>query len=256
MQAQNKININSINVTYRNNYFHDKPNEDYIIADDKNHIYILLDGVSVDRLNNQYPTPSPALEASKIFAETVYDFLIKNDYKNVLDLIKRSIILANIKLEEFNTINRFPFPAGTVGFVSVINNNTFYYSYIGDCFGRVISNGNITCFSEEQTYLVRINKNNLTTNEIRFDICNNIDHKYGYGVYNGDKGALNFVRYGSFTIDDDSLIILSTDGFEPYLNNINRYNIKKILHAASPENIGDGRVDDRSIIIIGKIKND
>jgi hypothetical protein len=41
-----------------NNLNYYKPNEDYIIVDDINQIYIICDGVTRDLINGKYPEPS------------------------------------------------------------------------------------------------------------------------------------------------------------------------------------------------------
>lgn len=245
-------NFTSQNATYRNNYFPDKPNEDIIIADDKKGIYILLDGVSVDRENGIYPNPSPALLASEIFSQSVYNTLASYDYKdtNLSSIIEASIKIANKELNIFNQKNKFPFKAGTVGIIAMTYNDTFYYSYIGDCFGRIISKNNVQIFTEEQTYLVRIHKKELTTKDIRFLICNNIKHPYGYGVFDGSLGALDFIRSGNIVISHNETIILSSDGYEPYLKNIQYPIPTNILTCAKNILDKNEKVDDRSIIII------
>lgn len=246
-----RFSFSSESVSYKNNYFLDKPNEDCVINDDLHGIYIILDGVSVDRENGIYPNPSPALEATKIFSSSVYNSLLEyNDSKNYLTNIKNAITEANLKLKHYNSINKFPFDAGTVGIVSILKENKLYYSYIGDCIGSVIRDKKAIIFTEEQTYLVKINKKKLTTNEIRFAICNNKSHPYGYGVYNGSCNALDFIRFGEIIIHENDIIVLATDGYGPYLNDIINNNYKTIFLSASPEMVGNKISDDRSIIII------
>lgn len=234
--------------TYKNTIYDDKPNEDFFISDDNNNIYILLDGVTVDRENGKYPNPSPACLASKIFAQKAYQYIKRNiNNRNCILLIKESIRYANNAICLFNKKNTFPFSAGTVGIISIIRNMIFYYAYIGDCFGRLIRNNNITVFTEEQTLLVKKNKKNLTTYEIRNLICNNPDHPYKYGVYNGDKRALDLISCGEIKLSYSDKIILSSDGCEyvfqenhPDLNNI--FDENKVIHV--------NNLDDRTATII------
>lgn len=241
----------SYGISYKNTYFIDKPNEDSIIFDDKHGIYILLDGVSVDRENGQYPNPSPALEVTKIFSEAIYSSLlnltISNNY--IAD-IKEAIINANKKVATYNLINKPPFDAGTVGIVSIIRDNYYYYSYIGDCIGRIVYEQYIDEFTHEQTHLVKVNKKNLTTREIRFDICNNINHPYGYGVFNGAQSAIAFTKFGKILLNNVKAIILHTDGYIPFIKKLSLDNIEGILTAAAPANLCQDKYDDRSIIII------
>lgn len=238
--------------TYKNTYFIDKPNEDVIINDDSRGIYILLDGVSVDRVKGKYPDPSPALIASRLFSENVYKYLINSGNKTDCNLlIEGAIKFANKKLALLNMQYKFPFNAGTVGIIAIINNNYLYYSYIGDCFGRIVSDTGTKVFTEEQTYLVKIHKKELKTNEIRFSICNNMHHPYGYGVFDGSQGALDFVRSGKLHIKENDIIILSSDGYEEYLKDI-LYPVPEDILTRAQYTID--KVDDRSILIIKREK--
>ena len=53
--------------TKKNTKEFDKPNEDYFLVDRNNGIFIILDGVTRDKIDGIYPDPSPACEVSKIY---------------------------------------------------------------------------------------------------------------------------------------------------------------------------------------------
>jgi hypothetical protein len=51
--------------TTRNNLDYAKPNEDYLIVDDKNKVHIICDGVTRNLIDGSYPEPSPSYLAAK-----------------------------------------------------------------------------------------------------------------------------------------------------------------------------------------------
>ena len=59
--------------TKKNTKEFDKPNEDYFLVDRNNGIFIILDGVTRDKIDGIYPDPSPACEVSKIFIDKAYN---------------------------------------------------------------------------------------------------------------------------------------------------------------------------------------
>ena len=219
--------------------------------DNINKIYILLDGVTVDRIDGKYPNPSPARDVAHLFGEYVYKIL-----STQIDLvypelaIKKAIYEGNLKIKEYNNTYNPPFDAGVVGIVSIIKDDIFYYSYIGDCSGRIFTEDYIDLFTIEQTRMVRENKKSLTTYEIRHIICNNINHPYGYGVWDGKSGALDFVVSGTKKISNGAYIVLSSDGYEELLSKLSFADIKLLLPLNASVVSSLSSRDDKSIIII------
>lgn len=201
--------------TVRNTKRADKPNEDLILIDEERGLFILLDGVSRDCENGAYPNPSPSLAVSRIFAQKCHQELASvKDSEQMLTALEHAVEAANKKVREYNANNPHPFPAGTVGIIAIIKNSTLFYAYIGDCTGLIIRDNWKNIFTEKQTENVAAHKNELSTKEIRYSICNNINHPYGYGVFNGDSGALDFVRYNVIPLEKGDAVLLFTDGME------------------------------------------
>ena len=204
--------------TVKNSRGLDKPNEDSVYIDNERNIVIVLDGVSRDRENGIYPNPSPAAIVTEIIRNSCVEYLEENmeHSSNTLSLLEKSMIYANDKVKLFNNENNLDFAPGAVGIVGLISKQVFYYAFIGDCYGRVISNGEVSVFTECQTEEIAKHKGQYTAREIRNYICNNPDHPCGYGVLNGVDTARCFIRTGQ--ISEYDRIILSSDGPEHYLN--------------------------------------
>lgn len=198
-----------------NNHDYPKPDEDHLVIDSENQIFIVLDGVSRDVINGKYPSPSPALEVTKIFAGEVRAVLAQA--KNLLTP-KESLIRAaeqgNHAVADYNRKKVWDFLPGTVGIISMIVDNKFHYAYIGDCSGHILHKDSIRHFTYPQTRLVREHVAELSADEIRNVICNNKEHPYGYGVFTGDRRALDFLELGEEVIQSGDSIILATDGMD------------------------------------------
>lgn len=244
-------NISISSGTIKNTKAPDKPNEDSYI--NNNNIFILLDGVSRDKENGIYPNPSPSEEVVKILTNSIYQYILKNqfNYNDINKLIKDSIINSNKLVKDYNMSKELSFKAGAVGIIMYLKDNKLYYNFIGDCVGITVTDS-INKFTYSQTDKVHEHSKEFTKEEIRNVICNNINHPCGYGVLNGDEKALDFVIEGIIDIKPNMSIILTSDGLEDYINSSN-IDIKsksssKILEEAIIKN--NINQDDRTIIKI------
>ena len=114
-----------------------KPNEDYFLVDRNNGIFIILDGVTRDKIDGIYPDPSPACEVSKIFIDKAYNYIMNVSSKesDYLKIIKNAFVEGNKEIEKFNHSYLGSFLPGTVGIIAIIKDNKLFYGYIGDCIG-------------------------------------------------------------------------------------------------------------------------
>lgn len=197
--------------TCKNSKASDKQNEDFVLYDGKEGVGLILDGVSRDRENGIYPSPSPAFRASKIFADSVLEKGEDDSAKGILK-IQNKIRRANLELKKYNAQLGHRFPAGTVGLVFSFERGCFHYGYIGDCYAAIIRDGSYRVFTECQTMMVAQHKKEFTSDQIRFDICNHISHPCGYGVWDGNENAMDFVKYGTIQIRKGDVIFMFTDG--------------------------------------------
>lgn len=199
--------------TCKNTKSEDKPNEDLAVFDSEQGIGMVLDGVSRDKENGVYPNPSPARIASQLFAKTI---LKKKVSKSSLGIekIREMICAGNEEIRKYNNELQHRFPAGTVGVVFEIKEDKFYYGYIGDCYASIIRDGMMKIITECQTTMVAKHKQMYSSDEIRFNICNHINHPCGYGVWDGNEGAIDFVKYGVINLIQGDVILVYTDGLE------------------------------------------
>ena len=199
--------------TCKNSKAQDKPNEDFVMYDEKENVGLILDGVSRDRENGSYPSPSPVLVASQIFADSVLKKMSCNVGTGILK-IQNMIYKANTELKKYNEQLQHRFPAGTVGIVFSFEQKHFNYGYIGDCYAAIIRDNRYRIFTECQTMMVSKHKKEYSADEIRFDICNHVSHPCGYGVWDGNSSAMDFVKYGTIQIMPGDVILMFTDGLQ------------------------------------------
>jgi serine/threonine protein phosphatase PrpC len=123
--------------TRRNNLDYVKPNEDYLIADDKNKIYIMCDGVTRDLIDGRYPESSPSYLAARTFAESVYRKLLLNSCTSCpFQILIDAVAWGNSRIAQLNSERikaRQKILPGTVGAVAQIIEDKIYYVYLGDC---------------------------------------------------------------------------------------------------------------------------
>lgn len=236
-------------ISYKNTYGVDKPNEDLAVFNAEKHFGMVLDGVSRDRENGIYPSPSPAAEACQLFASSINDSWAHDNFCE-LQFFPEAIRKANSALHYYNDLLQHRFPAGTVGIVFSILDYRLCYAYIGDCCGAFLREGRLRVFTESQTDMVKSHKKEFTSDQIRFDICNHISHPCGYGVWDGNAAAMDFVKYGEIQLLPQDAILFCTDGLEAELLQTNEKQLKDLsLTTLFSQKAVDG-LDDRTCLRI------
>lgn len=236
--------------TIKNTKIYDKPNEDFVLCDDERNIYILLDGVSRDKIDGKYPNPSPAREVTELFAREAYNYLEKKSGQYNLEQIKKAFVKGNEAIENYN-IKYNDFLPGTVGIICIVVEDRLLYGYVGDCYGRLVSKEEINIFTRCQTKEIAIHKKEFSSSEIRNKICNNPQHPYAYGVLTGQKEAMEFVVFGECSLTNVDMVFLSSDGMESYLSSLSRKDFlqKEANYYLECSIKGKGE-DDKAVIII------
>lgn len=115
----------------------DKPNEDCFRCDDINGIYIVMDGVTRDRANGNYPDPSPAKEVTELVTEALYGELLRQKEAGSFHL-RDAMMYANGAASQYNQEHpqvAADFHAGCVGIACVIAGSVLHYAFIGDSIG-------------------------------------------------------------------------------------------------------------------------
>lgn len=140
---------------------------------------------------------------------------------------------------------------GTVGIICIVDNGRLFYGYIGDCYGRIIRNNEIVMFTKCQTEKIATHRKEFSASEIRNKICNNIKHLYSYGVLTGQKEALDFVVLGEYSLNNDDMVFLSSDGMEPFLSSLSQKDFtKKEADYYLKNPVKEREEDDKAAIII------
>jgi serine/threonine protein phosphatase PrpC len=217
--VDNMMRIRVDTALSQNRLGHPKPLEDYVLIDNESKIFIILDGVSRDKVNGTYPNPSPSFEVSRIFSEEVLRFLKRVELlDDVKHWLKQAVLEGNKKIEEYNNRTSWDFLPGAVGIISLILGSKFYYMFVGDCSGRILRKGKTRLFTYPQTELIKKHRAEFSADEIRNMICNNKNHPYGYGVFTGESGVIDFLEFGVEPLHSGDLILLTTDGMDELLS--------------------------------------
>lgn len=251
---------------------YDKPNEDCALADNARQIYMVLDGVSrTPRPGCPYANPSPAAQAAELFASVTHAELRAGpDGTPPAERLRRAAAAGNAAVADFNrhTFPRIDYlennPAGCVGVLALIEERHLHYAYLGDSSGRLLfPDGTAGLFTSSQTApLSRVLPSlglsgDERTIHIRRDVCNNRHHQYGFGVFNGSPGAMDFLVTGSLPLTGIEVILLATDGLDPLLDTL----APSALLSLTPEELlisceriedqhPDLRSDDKTVVVI------
>ena len=236
--------------TQKNNKAPDKPNEDLSFFDEVSGFVLILDGVSRDRESGIYPNPSPAVEAASIIKEKSFEYFLANKNKDE-NVLFHSAQYANKEVEKYNIVRRLDFAAGAVGIFGWLLGDSFQYVYIGDCYGRVLYDGNVSCFTKCQTEQISKHVKEFSARFVRNEICNNPSHPYGYGVINGVKDAKYYMRSG--VINDFDRILLSTDGPESYISKCRFDELMLTTPEILINKSSHPNQDDMTVLIISKV---
>jgi len=252
------------------NSFSDKPNEDAFIRADPERIFIVADGVSRMRgEDNRYPVPSPAVTASRLLVETGFRFLreqrASGDELSTTDLAnalrKANEVIARYNAAELEKIEPGTTdPAGAVGLIAHLNGETLSYAYLGDVELRHVRSDTVRLITVNQTTaierLLRENKGTPNLEQmIRRSIRNNSHHPDGWGVLTGEDAAMDFIRAGEISIARGDRVVISTDGL---LHALNRDDA--LVRRGTPEDMiaamlaiearGEVRSDDKTLITL------
>jgi serine/threonine protein phosphatase PrpC len=245
--------------TRRNNQDYYKPNEDYLIVDNRNRIYIICDGVTRNLIDGRYPDPSPSYLAAKAFAESVYRNILLNLYSsNPIQNLTSAIICSNYRIAQLNSEKiraRQKILPGTVGVAAYIIRDEMYCIYLGDCSVWRFRNNKVERITNPQSQ-IKQQSNSLASFTIREDLYNNPKNPFGYGVFTGEDESLYFLKTAIIDIQKGDVFMLTTDGMDLIFQSDNLIRFRDndptslIDYAEKLELDSRGTSDDKSIITL------
>lgn len=243
-----------------------KPNEDYVIDDQENHIYIVLDGI-LRKAEEYHNFHSLSADVSEIFAKEMHSYLLKNKkdvvkFSDVSIMLKDGFKQANHAVQIYLEAHQEEWVGkeipGCVGIVTLLINQTLFYGSLGDCVGVLCRGDQKIVFSKKQTEFA-FRYLNLETDRKRLydEIVNQPQAPYGYGVINGNPCAVKYFDIGYLKIEKGDIVYLMSDGVSDYIeyNKVKTYKYQSLPHIIQGSNRQDEEMmkpyfDDKSIIKI------
>jgi serine/threonine protein phosphatase PrpC len=210
-----------------------KPCEDHLLADEKNGVFIIADGISRDARKGDYPTPSPAALCSEAFCKAFHATILSSPLcdTDMSSAMREAVTAANTAVKEMNERlglgsdfleNDF---GGTVFSAVVIKDGVLYYAMIGDCSIRIQSDSKVELLTCAPPTPIGRNvpqdagavQQSTAYRREHFRNHGGPGEPNHYGVMNGESGALPFVVYGSQPVSGIKRFVISSDGVEPLL---------------------------------------
>jgi serine/threonine protein phosphatase PrpC len=216
-----KLYLNMTSATRQNTRDFSKPNEDFLLTDEENGIFIILDGIT--RVHAEYdeiPGYSAAAEVNKLFSDVVYGYIKANLTKrDIRKVITDAMILGNQKIAQFRTqkpLDQWQFYPGTLGIVCVLRGRKLHYAYVGDCLGMLLRGSTKIFFGEQQT--VKASDLHKPTKAERYDLyCNHPENELSYAIFNGDDTTAAGIESGWLDLYENDRVFLVSDGVAPYI---------------------------------------
>ena len=211
-----------------------KPCEDYLIAENEQRIFILMDGATrFVKDAGVYPDPSPSSQAARIICDVSYSVLKSLAFSeaNYQMAFSQTAIEANAALKKYND-SLFPIIdylendySSAGGVISAIRNGYFLYSYIADPQIYLIRDHQITLLRQPQTcavedFIKELHRRGITDPAVvQKTVCkavrNTQSSPYRFGVFTGEESALPFLQFGSVKLENGDKILLTSDGLAP-----------------------------------------
>lgn len=216
-----KLNLNITSASRQNTRDFSKPNEDFLLADKENGIFILLDGIT--RVHAEYaeiPGYSAASEVNQLFCHAVYEHIKTNLTKrDIRKVITSAIILGNQKITRFReqkSLEQWQFYPGTLGIICVLRGRKLHYAYVGDCLGMLLRGNSKVFFGEQQS--VKASDLHNPTKAERYDLyCNHPENELSYAIFNGDDAVAEGIESGWLDLYENDRVFLVSDGVAPYV---------------------------------------
>ncbi|MEN9626360.1 MAG: hypothetical protein RL557_688 [archaeon] len=188
----------------------------------------------------KYPNPSPAKWAADLFIESALTFL-KNKKEIDEQTLRNAFEHSNKQIDQLNKEKNPLYPNidylmndlyGTFGAIACIQKNVLYWGFIGDCGIAILTKeGGIKMRTpDDQAIAQRIRNQRLEkggikvvweqpeTRFIKRAVFRNRPTIQGsFGELTGEKEAIAYVKTGKTIISPKDIIMVYSDGVEPFL---------------------------------------
>ena len=214
-----KLVVDSVSVPHGREI--EKPNEDKLLVDKENGIFIVLDGVT--RVHAEYeatPFESAALDVSEIFLRHAYEYIKAHicdpDPKEILE---SAVMCGNLEVRKYRekkSLQEWEYYPSTVGIMAILRDGTLHYLCVGDCLG-VLLRGSAKILFGRQFALEAVDLTHVSK-KYRYDnLCNHPKNHLSYTVYNGDEEVMNGLDYSFIDLHEGDVVFLASDGIGNYL---------------------------------------
>lgn len=211
-------------------------NEDAIYVNQRRGVFVVADGVTRRGFTGAYPNPSPAAEAARAIVEAAgtalsnhHQRLIPASVSNAMSRGNRAVQDLNQRLSLCDDHNYWDRDlAGAVAACLVLRPHHFLYGFIGDCglahfdvtgklfwhtpdmLEPIIKQGLIPPIEEigeKQRFII-----------VRRDLRNKPRAPHPtYGVFTGEKAALDYVQAARRGYDPGDILAVYSDGAAPFV---------------------------------------
>ncbi len=280
--------INGYEADYaiKTNVNKNRPNEDYLRLDERRHVYVVADGITLQK-PLRYPASGKSLPQEiaqkfcNVFVDTLCSELLvllreeqipekfavafKGANKKVSELLCEYDDAIKYRLDGYLdegsdvSVTDVEKP-GAVALAAAVYNDTLYYASVGDCVGILVRNGQKIVFADKQTSgAFEKKKVESDRKTLQREYINNVNNPCGYGVVNGDERAEKFFNVSHISLEYGDVVYLLTDGVADYV----RYSSYSSYASLSAQEIIDQAVefegkdehDDMALIVV-KWKSD
>ena len=244
-----------------------RPNEDYFVADDKNKIYIVADGISRGREEYRKFAGSITAEVSRLFCEELSGWLsgrisVAAGLPAAETLLHEAFIYANGKVRDMLSARGEDFAGtetpGCVCIVAIVFDNKLIFGSAGDCMGLLVRGGQTLVFSQKQTtFAFDVLHKEKDRALLMQSFVNCPANAYGYGVVNGDERAKDCFRVSHLDLEYGDAVYLVSDGISDYIQyspgqTVNALPVEELFvrSAQQDRTVGKLHSDDKTIVRI------
>ena len=214
-----------------------KPNEDVFVVDEERGVFIVLDGIT--RVHSEYeanPYQSAACDVNRIFLKAVCSEL--HDRAGGADMetiLREAVMKGNRDIREYRSKmneSEWGFYPGTLGIISILEDNRFHYLCAGDCLG-VLIRGNAKIFFGEQSSIGAVDIQKVTKEERYRIYCNHPENRHTYTIFNGDDCVPENAEYAFLDLYEGDTVFLVSDGLRDCI----KYEKSELLKQLSAEDL-------------------